>query len=132
VLVVPHAGRYSEIAQHAVIAWKATREAARAVFDSLPLLKTAQSVEVIEVNQSRDVGTNLEILAALRHHEIKATLRRMAAPNISVEILSRLADQGADLLVMGAYGPSRMRELVLGGVTRHIARNMTAPMLWSH
>lgn len=134
VLVVPYAGRYPEIARHAVIAWKPTREAARAVFDALPLLKSAQSVQVLEVNQCRDEGMDLGITAALERHGIKATRRSMEAPDISVgdEILSRLADQGADLLVMGAYGHSRMRELVFGGVTRHIARHMTAPTLWSH
>jgi nucleotide-binding universal stress UspA family protein len=134
VLVVPYAGRYPEIARHAVIAWKPTREAARAVFDALPLLKSAESVQILEVNQSRDEGTDLGITAALERHGIKAIRRSMVAPDISVgdKILSCLADQGADLLVMGAYGHSRMRELVFGGVTRHIARHMTAPTLWSH
>ena len=96
VLVVPYAGRYPEIARHAVIAWKPTREAARAVFDALPLLKSAQSVQVIEVNQSRDEGTDLGITAALERHGIKAMRRSMVAPDTSVgdQILSRLADQG--------------------------------------
>jgi nucleotide-binding universal stress UspA family protein len=130
-LVVPCAGRYPEIARHIVIAWKPTREAARAVFDALPLLKSAKTVQLLEVNQNRD---NSGITAALRRHGIKATRRSMVAPDISVgdEILSRLADHGADLLVMGAYGHSRIGELVFGGVTRHIARHMTAPTLWSH
>jgi nucleotide-binding universal stress UspA family protein len=52
--------------------------------------------------------------------------------SVGDEILSRLADQGANLLVMGGYGHSRMRELIFGGVTRHIARHMTARTLWSH
>jgi nucleotide-binding universal stress UspA family protein len=104
------------------------------VFDALPLLKSWESVQILEVNQGRDEGTDLGITAALARHGIKATRRSMVAPDISAgdEILSRLADQGADLLVMGAYGHSRMRELIFGGVTRHIARQMTAPTLWSH
>ena len=135
-LVVPYAGRYREIARNAVIAWKPTRESARAVFDALPLLTSAESVQLLEVKQSPEDGsiTDMPIAAALARHGIKVTLRSMLAPDISVgdEILSRLADQGADLLVMGAYGHSRMREPIFGGVTRHIARHMTVPTLWSH
>jgi nucleotide-binding universal stress UspA family protein len=136
VLVVPHAGRYREIGRNAVIAWKPAREAARAVFDALPLLKSAQNVQILEVNQSPIHGAmpDTSIAAALRRHGIKPTQRSTLAADISAgdEILSRLADAGADLLVMGAYGHSRMRELILGGVTRHISRHMTAPTLWSH
>jgi nucleotide-binding universal stress UspA family protein len=74
------------------------------------------------------------IAAALGRHGIKSILRNTAAPDSRVgdEILSRLAQEGADLLVMGAYGHSRVREYVLGGATRHIARHMTVPTLWSH
>lgn len=136
VLVVPHAGRYREIGRNAVIAWKPAREAARAVFDALPLLKSAQNVQILEVNQSPTHGAmpDTSIAAALGRHGIKPTQRSTVAADISAgdEILSRLADAGADLLVMGAYGHSRMRELILGGVTRHISRHMTAPTLWSH
>jgi nucleotide-binding universal stress UspA family protein len=135
VLVIPYAGRYPEIGRNAVIAWKATREAARAVFDALPLLKSARNVQILEVN--KDIGGTVpdtEIAAALSRHGIKASHRVSGAADITTgdEILSRLADAVADLLVMGAYGHSRMREFVLGGVTRHIARHMTAPTLWSH
>jgi nucleotide-binding universal stress UspA family protein len=104
--------------------------------EGLPLLKSAESVQILEVNQSQDerAPSDLGLAATLARHGIKTTWRRMVAPDISVgdEILSRLADQGADLLVMGAYGHSRMRELIFGGVTHHIARHMTAPTVWSH
>ena len=74
------------------------------------------------------------IAASLARHGIKPTVRSTIAADISVgdEILSRLADESADLLVLGAYGHSRFREFVFGGVTRHIARHMTAPTLFSH
>ena len=74
------------------------------------------------------------IAAALARQGIKPTIRTSIAPDISVgdEILNRLADLDADLLVMGAYGHSRMRELVFGGTTRRIARHMTVPTLFSH
>jgi nucleotide-binding universal stress UspA family protein len=138
VLVVPYAGRYPEIGRRAVIAWKPGRESARAVFDALPLLKSAENVEILEVREGRPDSMSprpdTSIASMLGRHGIKPVQRGTYAPDINAgdEILSRLADQSADLLVMGAYGHSRMREFILGGVTRHIARHMTAPTLWSH
>ena len=138
VLVIPYVGRYPEIGRNVVIAWKPSRESARAVFDALPILTRAETVQILEVKDRRDDGTSLApdttIAASLGRHGIKPTLRTSMAADISVgdEILSRLADASADLLVMGAYGHSRMREFVFGGATRHIARHMTAPTLFSH
>lgn len=138
VLVVPYVGRYPDIGRNVVIAWKAGREAARAVFDALPILKQAEQVQILEIDESgsrrNDAPADTSIAVALARHGIKPTVRTSIAGDISVgdEILSRLADMGADLLVMGAYGHSRMRELVFGGVTRHIARHMTVPTLFSH
>jgi nucleotide-binding universal stress UspA family protein len=137
VLVVPYAGRYPQIGRNVVIAWKAGRESARAVFDALPLLQGAENVHILEVSGrsgESTLGPDTSIAAALARHGIKPTIRTSVAPDISVgdEILSRLSDLEADLLVMGAYGHSRMRELVFGGVTRHIIRHMTVPTLFSH
>lgn len=139
VLVVPYIGRYAEIGRNVVIAWKPGRESARAVFDALPILKGAGKVHILEIKERGDDTTGLapdtSIAAALGRHGIKPSVRTsVAAPEISIgdEILSRLSDIGADLLVMGAYGHSRMRELVFGGTTRHIARHMTVPTLFSH
>ena len=138
VLVIPYAGRYSSIGRRVVIAWKAGRESARATFDALPLLRGAESVHILEVKDRADaqstVGPDTSIAAALARHGIKPEVRTSFASDISVgdEILSRAADLDADLLVMGAYGHSRFREIVFGGVTRHIARHMTLPTLFSH
>lgn len=138
VLVVPYVGRYPQIGRNVVIAWKAGRESARAVFDALPILKQAEQVQILEVNEGGSrrsgVAPDSSIAVALARHGIKPTVRTSPAGDISVgdEILSRLADMGADLLVMGAYGHARMRELVFGGVTRHIAKHMTVPTLFSH
>jgi nucleotide-binding universal stress UspA family protein len=138
VLVVPYAGRYPKVGQNVVIAWKPSRESARAVFDALPLLLSAKSVHILEIKQSAKEKSSLapdtSIAAALARHGIKPVIRTSIAADISVgdEILSRLADLDADLLVMGAYGHSRMREVVFGGATRHIAQHMTAPTLFSH
>jgi nucleotide-binding universal stress UspA family protein len=137
VLVIPYVGRYPRIGRNVVIAWKAGRETTRAVFDALPLLKGAENVHILEVIGRADeesLGADTSLAASLARHGIKPTIRTSIAPDISVgdEILSRLSDLDADLLVMGAYGHSRMRELVFGGVTRHIARHMTVPTLLSH
>ena len=120
-----------------MIAWKAGRESARAVFDALPLLQGAENMHILEIKGRGDessMSPDTSIAASLARHGIKPTIRTSVAPDISVgdEILSRLSDLDADLLVMGAYGHSRMRELVFGGVTRHIARHMTVPTLFSH
>jgi nucleotide-binding universal stress UspA family protein len=138
VLVVPYVGRYPEIGRNIVIAWKPGRESARAVFDALPLLKNASTVKILEIKERADAESALapdtSIAASLARYGIKPTVRSTAASDIGVgdEILSRLADEGADLLVMGAYGHSRFREVLFGGVTRHIARHMTVPTLFSH
>ena len=102
------------------------------------MLTAADNVHILEVKQRADEETGLApdttIAASLARHGIKPSVRTSIAADISVgdEILSRLADLGADLLVMGAYGHSRMREMVFGGATRHIARHMTVPTLFSH
>ena len=138
VLVVPYAGRFGDIGRNVVIAWKAGRELARAVFDALPILEQAEKVHILEVKQHGDKAATLApdttIAASLARHGIKPSVRASVAADISVgdDILSRLSDLDADLLVMGAYGHSRMREFVFGGTTRHIARHMTVPTLFSH
>lgn len=138
VLVIPYAGRFSRIGRRVVVAWKAGRESARAAFDALPLLQGAESVHILEIKERADaestLGPDTSIAAALARHGIKPVVHTSVASNISVgdEILSRVSDLDADLLVMGAYGHSRFRELVFGGATRHIARHMTLPTLFSH
>jgi nucleotide-binding universal stress UspA family protein len=138
VLVIPCAGRYATVGRRVVIAWKRSREAARAVFDALPLLREAEAVHILEIkDHAEDANTlarDTAIAAALGRHGIKPEVRTSTASDISVgdEILSRASDLDADLLVMGAYGHSRFRELVFGGATRHIARHMTLPTLLSH
>jgi nucleotide-binding universal stress UspA family protein len=138
VLVVPYVGRYPAIGRNVVIAWKSGRESARAIFDALPLLQGAHNVHILLIKERGEEEKVLapasSIAAALARHGIKPSVRTSVASDLSVgdEILSRLADLDADLLVMGAYGHSRIRELVFGGVTRHISRHMTVPTLLSH
>lgn len=139
VLIVPHSGRFAAFGKRATIAWNGRRESARAVFDALPLLEAADSVRIIWVNPQKeqhlagDVPA-AEIAATLARHGVKCEAATAQAPDISVAniLLSGLTDDGSDLLVMGAYGHSRMREFVFGGATRDILEQMTVPVLMSH
>lgn len=138
VLTIPYAGRYSTVGRRIVIAWKKSREASRAVFDALPLLRGADAVHILEIKERGDEDTEFaadtSIAVSLGRHGIKPEVQTSIASDISVgdEILSRAADLAADLLIMGAYGRARFRELLFGGVTRHIAKHMTLPTLLSH
>lgn len=137
VLLVPYGGRFPDAGKRALVAWNASSEAARAIADALPLLARAQRVNVIvfETGKPGDHGEEPGADAALylARHGVKATVSRYGSPDVDVgsQILSRAADMSADLIVMGAYGHSRMRELVLGGVSRTILESMTAPVLMS-
>ena len=137
VLIIPSAGECQEIGTRVVIAWNGKREAARAAFDALPLLKHADSVRILTINpddgeDSLTPGADLAL--ALSRHGIRAVTATSHPTDISEgdDLLSRLADASCDLLVMGCYGHSRLREFVFGGVTRHILKHMTVPVLMSH
>jgi nucleotide-binding universal stress UspA family protein len=134
VLLVPRYGKFPRVGERVLIAWNRTREAARAVHDALPLLKRAEIVRVMEVNPKGDHIAGADMATHLARHDVKAEVGSAAASDMKVGdvILSRAADLGADLLVMGAYGHSRLREYAFGGVTLHILRHMTIPVLMSH
>jgi nucleotide-binding universal stress UspA family protein len=138
VLVVPYIGA-KDVGNRVLVAWNATREAARALNDALPLLAEAEMVTVLAINPERGIGGEGDLPAAdiahhLARHGVKAEAAHTTAEDVSVGdiILSRAADNGADLIVMGGYGHSRAREFVLGGATRTLLRHMTVPVLLSH
>jgi nucleotide-binding universal stress UspA family protein len=136
VLFVPYAGRVADAGNRVLIAWNASREATRAVTDALPILARAATVEIVAFEPGGDHGASpaADIAHYLARHGVKATAARDVAPGVDVgeRILSRAADSGADLIVMGAYGRSRLRELVLGGATRTLLEAMTVPVLMAH
>ncbi len=138
ILVVPYTGQFNKIASNIVIAWNGSRESSRAVTDALPLLKRANKVTIMTVNPPEDVYGNAlsgdDLANYLSHHKIDAKLATQKRVDINPGewILSRAADTGADLIVMGTYGRWRIRELLLGGVTRTLSCAMTAPVLMSH
>lgn len=136
VLMVPYAGRFADTGKRVLVAWNAGREAARAVTDALPLLGKAQAVEVVAFGAEGDHGEvpGADLALFLARHGVKATAARQSAPGVDIgnQILSRAADVNADLIVMGAYGHSRLRELALGGATRSVLDAMTVPVLMAH
>lgn len=137
VLVVPYAGHFADVGARVLVAWNASREAARAVTDAIPLLREAAVVRVISINPRRDRHGDLpgaDIGLYLARHGVRVEVSKDDAVSIDIgnELLSRAADFEADLIVMGAYGHSRLRELVMGGATRTIINSMTVPVLLSH
>lgn len=139
VLVVPYIGGSRSPGQRIVIAWDGSREAARAVADALPLLMRASSVWVVTINAKAPGMTDQsnaaeDLCRFLADQGVPAKPDHLQTDECSEAdvVLSRIADLGADLLVMGCYGHTRLRELVLGGMTREILQHMTVPVLMSH
>src|SRR5215471_6305021 len=139
ILVVPYVGNFADLGRRVVIGWNASREAARAVNDAMPLLTSAETVTVLTIDPREGPRAHGELPGAdislhLARHGVKAEIERTVSADLPVGevLLSRVADLGADLLVMGAYGHSRARELLLGGATRSLLRSMTLPVLMSH
>ena len=118
------------------IAWNGSRLAARAVRDARPFLKDAQEITIMSVNEpsKHEIPSAGDLATHLARRGLTAKLERAAADDIDVQstILSMAAATGLDLIVMGAYGHSRLQEWLLGGVTRGMLQSMTVPTLMSH
>jgi len=137
VLILPAVGKFATIGKRILIAWNPSREATRAVTDAIPLLQRADNVHVMAVNpKAGEHGSvpGADIGLYLARHGVRVDVKTDHGAEIDVgnELLSRAADLDADLIVMGGYGHSRLKEWVLGGATRTILESMTAPVLMSH
>lgn len=135
VLVVPYIGSPATVGRRVLVAWNGSREAARALHDALPILEQADRVVVLVINpKAAGRIPGADIAAHLARHGVRAEAAHTPSAGISVgdALLSRVADLGCDLIVMGAYGHSRMREFVMGGATSHILDHMTVPVLMAH
>jgi nucleotide-binding universal stress UspA family protein len=137
VLVVPYIQRTGLKLDRVLVCWDGSRTAARAIGDAMPFLERAKSIDVITVSKDqgrRDELPGIDIAHHLARHKLRVDLKRIVATDIDVTsaILSHAADTGADMIVMGGYGHSRLREFVLGGATRGILSAMTVPILMSH
>jgi nucleotide-binding universal stress UspA family protein len=139
VIVVPYAGAFKTVGERVMVAWNASREATRAVNDALPLLERASSVRVVSVNPHGGPSGHGQVPGAdislhLARHGVRAEAETIVAEDVRVDdaLLSHAFDMSADLIVMGAYGHSRLGEFVLGGATRHMLRQITIPVFMSH
>ncbi len=138
VLLVPYVQTAPFLPGRVVVAWDGSRASARALAESLPLLHHAREVEIFSVRRTDDgdgTPAAADLERHLGHHGITPHLRHLvvgSGESICAAILNEVSDQGADLVVMGGYGHSRLREMVLGGVTRDILESMTVPVLMAH
>lgn len=137
-VVVPYIQKRGLTLERVLACWDGGRTAARAIGDAMPFLERAKAVDLVMVAEERkdddDEGTGARMSEHLARHGVKTTIKRMAKGDIAIEdvILSYAADSGADFMVMGGYGHSRLREFILGGVTRGMLASMTVPCLMSH
>lgn len=136
VLIVPNGQASAQIGNRILVAWNGRREAARAVFDAMPLLKHASATKVVRISESDDAEEQVS-------PDISSALVRHGVETVKTEIVTSQAGAGpglmaqaeafdADLVVMGCYGHSRLREFVFGGATRHFLQKMRLPVLMSH
>jgi nucleotide-binding universal stress UspA family protein len=137
VIFVPFIQKGGMTLDHVLICWDGSRAAARAVADALPFLKKAKQVEVLIVSEKPNKANEIpgaDLGQHLARHGLKVEIKHITASDIGVAsaILSYAADSGTDMIVMGGYGHSRLREFVLGGVTRGMLESMTVPVLMSH
>ena len=137
VLILPSVGSFASVGKRILVAWSQSREATRAVTDAIPFLQLADTVHVMVVNPKageHGAVAGADIGLYLARHGVRVEVKADHGAEIDVgnELLSRAADLDADLIVMGGYGHSRLKEWVLGGATRTILESMTAPVLMSH
>jgi nucleotide-binding universal stress UspA family protein len=140
VLVIPDEGEFRPFGREIAVAWKASREATRAVFDALPLLVKAKHVRLVTVKDASEATTGsnqalgTDLADCLLRYGIDAQTEAIAGGDMSVgeSLLDYAGRRYQDMIVMGLYGHSRFREFLLGGVSRHILQHMTVPILFAH
>ncbi len=138
VLLAPPDWSGGSIGRRVMVAWSAKRESARALADAAPFLEGADDISVVAVNASPayegDTFDGHDITTHLARHSLDVSLRQRDSFGHTTEraLLDEARDCGADLIVMGGYGHSRLREYVLGGVTKALISHCPLPILISH
>jgi len=139
VLVLPYIGLLQPVGRHALVAWDASQEAARAVANALPLLTRADQVTVVSVDPKPSAaghgqrpGADLGLYLARHGIDVEIANVQSAGIGVGDVLLNQASDRNADLIVMGCYGHTRLRELVLGGATRTVLKTAPVPLLMSH
>lgn len=140
VLVVPKARDMTTIGQRVLVAWNNSRESSRAVFDALPLLQSPQEVRVLCVEEADKPQTTRDLPAAsicatLSRHGVNCVAEHIKPTKHGVadeDVLAQVRQHNCDLLVIGCYGRSRLREFIFGGASRHVLQQATVPVLMAH
>jgi nucleotide-binding universal stress UspA family protein len=137
ILLVPCSGTFATVGRRPMVAWDGSLGATRAVHGALPMLKRAEQVDVVVFTGDKaDISSEQagdDIALFLARHSVKVNVLRFDDSIADGKPLLALApDCGADLIVMGGYGHTRLREMVMGGVTRTVLRNMNLPILMAH
>jgi nucleotide-binding universal stress UspA family protein len=137
VVVVPHVQRQGLKLERVLVCWDGSRPATRAIADALPFLQRAKTVEIVAVSGERGKGRELAGTNMARHlgrHGLNVELKRVSSGDgdVAAAIQSHATQVGTDFMVLGGYGHSRLREFILGGVTRTILTSTTIPVLMSH
>jgi hypothetical protein len=132
VLVLPQ--KHAKVpGKHIVVAWNQSPEVSRTVSACMPLLAAAESVTIVACGPENRLGPRSgQLVSYLKHYGVSATALRTKGANEQQEMLDACKDVNADLLVMGAYSRSRLRELVLGGMTEHMLWNASIPVIMQH
>ena len=137
VVIVPYIQKDPLNLDRVICCWDGSRTAARAIGDAMPLLRKAKAVDLVIVGKGKmneKELTGADMGGHLARHGLKVDVKRIPAADVDVAnaVLSYAADSGAEFIVMGGYGHSRLREYILGGATRGILGSMTVPVLMSH
>lgn len=138
VLMIPRAGTGSLVPDRIVVGWNESQEATRAIDDALPFLKRASRVEVLTIGADLDAETGPSSAQRMTHHlsrhAVAAEAHHLPQPETDAAeaFLAEANRYGANMVVMGAYGRSRLREFVLGGMTRYLLNYSSLPLLLSH
>lgn len=138
ILMVPYTGEFAEVGKRILVAWDGSISATRAIASALPLLKTATLVQVVIFNANakpkthgQEPGADIALYLA-RHGVTVEVLQKETKVDVGIALLDLAVAQSCDLIVMGCYGHTRFREILLGGATRTMLEKSTLPVLMSH
>jgi len=138
ILIIPIYGTFEKIGTNILVGWSATKEATRSLHDAIPFMKKAKSTNImwVEKDASKDsylAHTAREIATTLDRHAVKVNVMHRAHTGLAIGdfILNEASDTGADLIVTGAYGHSRVYDFMIGATTPHLMKHMTVPVLFS-
>ncbi len=139
VLVLPYAGTFETVGETILLGWSGTRESSRAAHDALPFIRDAKATQIFWVGKQNEKTRYIEqtaeqIAIGLDRHGAKVTVTHREPGSISIgdELLNEASDMGADLIVTGGYGHSRVYDFVLGATSNHLLKTITVPILLAH